>query len=120
MLRRVRLRGLIGIVARSPHAYVEVWRGDFTVVDTADVCKYLSWVGITSSRGVIGAVSSRTQAFRNLELSVCRSMFGVETPCVACQVSEHANLVLRVTSRSSDERNLCTRSGFIVVWFEFD
>jgi hypothetical protein len=103
MLRRVRLRGLIGIVARSPHAYVEVWRGDFTVVDTADVCKYLSWVGTTSSRGVIGAVSSRPRAFRNLELSVCRSMFGVETLCVACQASEHANLVLRVTGRSPDE-----------------
>jgi hypothetical protein len=68
-----------------PIVYVEVWRGVFTVVGTADDCEYLSWVGTTSSRDVIGAVSSRLEAFRNLELSVRRSLFGVGTPCLTCQ-----------------------------------
>lgn len=51
------------------------------MVAIADDCEYLSRVGTTSSRDVIGAVSSRLEAFRSLELSVRRSLFSVGTPC---------------------------------------
>jgi hypothetical protein len=55
-------------------------------------------VGTMSGRGVIGAVSSRLGAFRNLELSVCRSILEVGTPCSAHQQFGHVDVVLGFTS----------------------